>query len=38
MQSIYRLYLLVDESPWQLKMNLDGEQLQEYVTFFLRCK
>ena len=39
MQSIYGLYLLMDEYATAIeKMNLDGDELEEYSTVLLRLQ
>lgn len=39
MQSIYGLYLLVDKYATAIeKLNLDGDQLEEYSTVLLRLQ
>ena len=39
MQTLYSLYMLVDKYATQIeKLNLDGDQLEEYSTVLLRLQ
>ena len=39
MQSLYTLYMLVDKYATEIeKLNLDGDQLEEYAPFCCTCK
>jgi hypothetical protein len=39
MQSVYSLYVLVDKYASEIeKLNLDGDQLEEYSTILLRLQ